>query len=128
MNGLPGVRGVGAAAWISIVLGAGAAPAQPPCEFTPAPAPGGRVSGLIVGMLAATLCDVLLPVFAGRLIDSLTINDGAQQDALRTALWALAVFVGLGLAYRAFREGAMYLWVILASSVMRRLSPASPPA
>ena len=55
MNGLPGVRGVGAAAWISIVLGAGAAPAQPPCEFTPASAADGRMPGLIVG------ADALLP-------------------------------------------------------------------
>ena len=58
MNGLAGVRGARAAALISVVLGAGAAAAQPPCEFTPAPDTGRRVSGLIVG------ADALLP--AGR--------------------------------------------------------------
>ena len=61
MTGLPGVRGVRAAALISLALGAGAgfAAAQPPpCEFTPAPDTGGRVPGLIIG------ADALLP--AGR--------------------------------------------------------------
>ena len=59
MTGSSGVRDVRAAVLISIVLGAGAAAAQPPpCEFTPAPDTGGRVPGLIIG------ADALLP--AGR--------------------------------------------------------------
>lgn len=55
MTGLSGVRGLRTAALISIVLGAGAAPAQPLCEFTPAADTGPRMPGLIIG------ADALLP-------------------------------------------------------------------
>ncbi|MXX87109.1 MAG: amidohydrolase family protein [Acidobacteria bacterium] len=58
MIGPPGVRGLRAAALISVVLGASASPAasQPPtCEFTPAGDAGGRMPGLIIG------ADALLP-------------------------------------------------------------------
>lgn len=55
MTGLPGVRGLRTAALISMVLGAGAAPAQPLCEFTPAADTGPRMPGLIIG------ADALLP-------------------------------------------------------------------
>jgi ATP-binding cassette subfamily B protein len=75
------------------------------------------VAGLVVGMLAATFCDILMPLAAGRLIDSLTVED----NALTNALWALAGFVALGLGYRGCRELAMYLWVALATRAMRSL-------
>ena len=79
------------------------------------------VAGLVVGMLIATIADVLLPVFAGRMIDALTVEEAARADNLPAALWALAIFVLLGVIYRGFREGCMLLWVALATRTMRRI-------
>ena len=74
---------------------------------------------LFATMFAATLCDVLLPVLAGRLVDSLT--EGGEGAGLTSAIGALAAFVGLTAAYHALREGAFRMWMHLASSVMRRI-------
>lgn len=79
------------------------------------------VAGLVVGMLVATISDVLLPVFAGRLIDSLTVEDAARGAQVPAALWALGIFVALGVIHRGFREGCMLLWVALATRTMRHI-------
>lgn len=72
-------------------------------------------------MLAATIVDVFMPVLAGRLIDTLTIDGGADGDRLRQALLAVGAFVGLAVAVHALRLTSFYMWVRLATKVMRRM-------
>lgn len=79
------------------------------------------VSGLVVGMLAATVCDVFLPVLTGRLIDALTGDLDAPGGGLTGALWAVGAFVGLTAAFHACREASYRLWLHLATRVMRRI-------
>ncbi|MGQ4273617.1 ABC transporter ATP-binding protein [Terrihabitans sp. B22-R8] len=61
--------------------------------------------GLIAGtMIAATLADIVIPVFAGRLVDAMT-NDANDRDAaLQAALWAFAGMAVLGFAMLVLRQ------------------------
>ncbi len=72
-------------------------------------------------MLAATIVDVFMPVLAGRLIDALAAGDTAAGDRLTAAIWAVAAFVGLAVAVHSLRLTSIYLWLRLATQVMRRI-------
>lgn len=52
-----------------------------------------RVAGAI---LLATLADVFIPFFSGRLVDALLLADTAREVALANALQAFGIMVGLG--------------------------------
>ena len=65
------------------------------------------LAAVVAGVLAWTLCDVLVPVFAGRLVDALSLPD--RMDGRRAALWALAGMTALGLGVVAGRH-----WTFLA--------------
>ena len=73
------------------------------------------VAGAYGTMLAATLCDVFIPVIAGNLIDALSAKSVAA------ALWALAAFVGLSAAFYGLREASYRFWIPLATKVMRQI-------
>lgn len=60
-----------------------------------------RVAGAI---LLATLADVFIPFFSGRLVDALLLTDQARDIALSRALEAFAVMVALGTAMVALRH------------------------
>jgi len=77
------------------------------------------LAGSFLTIFAATLCDVLMPVVAGRLIDALTV--GPADEAVKAAILALAAFVGLGLAAHACRLGSFKFWILLASKAMRAI-------
>jgi ATP-binding cassette subfamily B protein len=63
------------------------------------------VAAVCVGILAMTMADVLLPIYAGRLIDAVaptvtsggTVDGVAREASLQAALWSLAAMVALGL-------------------------------
>jgi len=76
-------------------------------------------AGVGATILAATLCDVLIPLFAGRLIDSLT--EQAGSEAVAAAIAALAAFIGLAVFSHAARQVSYKLWIRLATRVMRRI-------
>ena len=84
-----------------------------------------QVPGIFVAtgmtMLAATIVDVFMPVLAGQLIDTLTVDDAAADDRLRDALLAVAAFVGLAVGVHMLRLTSFYMWVRLATRVMRRM-------
>lgn len=59
------------------------------------------VAGVILAMLAATAADLLLPVFAGRLVDAVASRD--RDAALDAALGALGAMAALGVVMVTFR-------------------------
>ena len=71
-------------------------------------------------MLAATIVDVFMPVLAGRLIDALA-SDASDSARLRAALVAVGAFVGLAIAVHLLRVTSFYMWLRLATQVMRRI-------
>ncbi|MCB5175560.1 MULTISPECIES: ABC transporter ATP-binding protein [Microvirga] len=75
--------------------------------------------GLIVGtMMASTLADVFMPVFAGRLVDAITVGEADRDAALHAALVAFALMTGLGLVTIVMRHLAFYGIVELTLRVM----------
>jgi ATP-binding cassette subfamily B protein len=57
-----------------------------------------------LGVLAMTMADVLLPIYAGRLIDALAPAASGRAAALDRAIAALAAMVGLGLLMVVMRH------------------------
>ncbi|MCJ2129307.1 ABC transporter ATP-binding protein [Methylobacterium sp. E-045] len=76
----------------------------------------GLVSGLVAAITAATLADVFLPLYAGRLVDALSNADRAA--ALHAALSAFAAMVALGLVTLGLRHVAWALVVPLTLGTM----------
>jgi ATP-binding cassette subfamily B protein len=78
------------------------------------------VGGIVAGVLAQTATDVLMPVFAGWLIDA--VAQGAGSAAARSdALTALAALIGLALAVLVLRhltfQGVVRLTLRMMSEV-----------
>ena len=65
------------------------------------------LASVVAGVLAWTVCDVMVPVFAGRLVDALALPDRAEGR--RAAVWAVGGMTGLGLGVVAGRH-----WTFLA--------------
>jgi ATP-binding cassette subfamily B protein len=61
-----------------------------------------RVSWIAGLALVATFADVLMPLFAGRLVDAVS-GQGGRDAAVGSALWALGAMVALALAGVVFR-------------------------
>ena len=62
-----------------------------------------RVAG---GMLLATLADVFIPFFSGRLVDALLLDGATREVALSRALDAFGVMIALGVVMVALRHWA----------------------
>jgi ATP-binding cassette subfamily B protein len=54
------------------------------------------VTAIALSMIVATIADLFMPVFAGRMVDAIAMHDGTNRQALRTALSALASMLVLG--------------------------------
>src|ERR1700749_4529054 len=54
------------------------------------------VTGVACSMVVATIADLFMPVFAGRMVDAVPMHAGTHQQALRAALSALATMLLLG--------------------------------
>jgi ATP-binding cassette subfamily B protein len=63
----------------------------------------GRASAIACAMLLATLADILVPVFAGELVDAVATR-GHSAEALSAALRAFASIIGLGLVTVVLRH------------------------
>ena len=61
------------------------------------------VAGIAAAMMAATVSDVLMPVFAGRLVDAVGLIDADRDAARRAALAALAAILALGVVMIVMR-------------------------
>jgi ATP-binding cassette subfamily B protein len=54
------------------------------------------VTGVAFSMIVATIADLFMPVFAGRMVDAIAIHSTTHQQALHAALSALATMLLLG--------------------------------
>ncbi|CAO4142462.1 ABC transporter ATP-binding protein [Methylorubrum extorquens] len=83
----------------------------------------GLVSALVAAITLATLADVMLPLYAGRLVDALA---GAErQAALQAALSAFAIMTALSLATVLLRHVAWSLVVPLTLGTMSDIASQS---
>src|SRR5271155_1588775 len=54
------------------------------------------VIGIALSMVVATIADLFMPVFAGRMVDAVAMHAGTHRQALHAALSALATMLLLG--------------------------------
>ncbi|WP_428296580.1 ABC transporter ATP-binding protein [Hyphomicrobium sp.] len=74
------------------------------------------------GMLLATLADVFIPFFSGRLIDALLLDGATREVALARALEAFAIMAALGVAMVALRHWAWREVVPLSLAMMQDIA------
>ena len=92
-------------------------------------------TALIAGAVAlSTATDVLMPVYAGRLVDALALAGADRDAALNAALLALAAIVGLGALAIAMRHLAFIAIIRFTLKIMSDVAQepsiacsASPP-
>ncbi|MGI9487937.1 MAG: ABC transporter ATP-binding protein [Geminicoccaceae bacterium] len=70
---------------------------------------------LCVGVIGATLAEISVPVFIGRMIDALGMADASA------AWWALVLILSCRLLFHVFHKGGDYIWCFLAIGIMRRI-------
>ncbi|RDI57762.1 ABC transporter ATP-binding protein [Microvirga subterranea] len=80
------------------------------------------VALIVAAMMTSTLADVFMPVFAGQLVDAITVGAAERDAALRVALMAFAFMTGLGLVTIVMRHLAFYGIVELTLRVMNRVA------
>ena len=80
------------------------------------------VALIVVTMMASTLADVFMPVFAGRLVDAIAAGGADREAALHAALVAFGFMTGLGLVTIVMRHLAYYGIVELTLRVMGRVA------
>ncbi|HEX4507655.1 MAG TPA: ABC transporter ATP-binding protein [Alphaproteobacteria bacterium] len=77
----------------------------------------GLTAAIVAAMLLATVCESVIPLFAGRLVDALTLKAGAEAVAVRAVL----SIVALGLAGQAFRYVAFRTLSSASTRIMQRI-------
>ncbi len=81
------------------------------------------LAGALATMLAATVCDVFLPVLAGNLIDSLVeVSAESRPQQVRRAFTALAAVIAITAGFHLLREISYRFWIPLATVTMRRIA------
>ncbi|MGA8595155.1 MAG: ABC transporter ATP-binding protein [Bryobacteraceae bacterium] len=91
------------------------------------------VFAISVSMTLATIADLLLPVYSGRLIDAIAVSKASRIESLHKAETAVAVMVGLGLlligaryvAFMAITRLTVQLMSDIASEAFWRLQRLS---
>jgi ATP-binding cassette subfamily B protein len=79
--------------------------------------------GIAAAMVAATLTDVFLPIYAGNLVSAISAAAGGHDPrALRGAAMALGIMAALGLAQQILRYGAFIGIVRLTTEVMSEVA------
>lgn len=78
----------------------------------------GLVAIVAAGMLIATLADIFIPLFSGRLVDALLTGPENRDAGLSMALEAFAIMVGLGLTMVIFRHLAWMMVIPLTLAMM----------
>jgi ATP-binding cassette subfamily B protein len=74
-------------------------------------------AAIVIAMLLATVCESVIPLFAGRLVDALTLKVGAEAAAIHAVL---AIFA-LGLTGQVFRYVAFRTLSSASTRIMQRI-------
>jgi len=61
-------------------------------------------------MIAATMTDIFVPVYTGKIIDALARAEAPRADIVRQVIGYLAVFIGLGIAFAVLRSASSATW------------------
>ncbi len=69
---------------------------------------------LLVLMAVATITDVFVPVYTGKIIDVLVGGDAGDTGVMDEALLYLGIFAALAVAFNLLRWGAISLWAWFA--------------
>jgi ATP-binding cassette subfamily B protein len=80
------------------------------------------VAGVACSMVVATIADLFMPVFAGRMVDAIAMHTGTHREALRAALSALATMLLLGAILVAGRHLSLMGISRLTIRLMARLA------
>ena len=80
------------------------------------------VAGIALSMTVATVADLLLPVFSGRLVDAIASHSSAQPTGLRLAARAIVAMTGLGALLLAARYAALMGIIRLTLRLMSRFA------
>ena len=80
------------------------------------------VSAVASAMVIATIADLFMPVFAGRMVDAVALHAGTHRQALRSALSALITMLALGAVLVAGRHLAMMAICRLTIRLMARVA------
>ncbi len=87
---------------------------------------GWLVAGVSAAMITATVADLFMPVFAGRLIDAVATHAAhasvSKVQALHQALWALGSIAALGVVLVAGRYLALVAIIHLTLRLMSRFA------
>ena len=87
---------------------------------------GWLVAGVSAAMITATVADLFMPVFAGRLIDAVATHaahaSASKVQALHQALWALGSIAALGVVLVAGRYLALVAIIHLTLRLMSRFA------
>ena len=78
-----------------------------------------------LAITAATLADIFVPFFAGRLVDAVASTDLSREDALGQGLRALGAMAVLGFVFLLFRHWAWASVVPMTLRIMRRVAEGS---
>ncbi|HEY9345146.1 MAG TPA: ABC transporter transmembrane domain-containing protein, partial [Inquilinus sp.] len=76
------------------------------------------ITAAVGGVLASTGIDVVLPVFAGHMVDAIASGPGGYDAALQ----ALLTIVGLGIVYVALRDTVFRAIIRLTTRVMQAMT------
>jgi ATP-binding cassette, subfamily B, bacterial len=79
------------------------------------------VTGIAISMTVATVADLLLPVYSGRLVDAIA-SHSARTSSLPAAVQAIAVMTGLGAVLMAARYIALIGIIRLTLRLMSRFA------
>src|SRR5271170_7234229 len=80
------------------------------------------VAGVALAMTIATIADLFMPVFAGRIVDAVAVSHGTRSQALLTAVKALAAMLALGGVLVAGRHLALIGIIRLTLRLMSRFA------
>jgi ATP-binding cassette subfamily B protein len=80
------------------------------------------VAGIAVSMTVATIADLMLPVFSGRLVDAIALHGLTRAHAVHAAAAAIAIMASLGAILMAARYVAMLGIIRLTLRLMSRFA------
>jgi ATP-binding cassette, subfamily B, bacterial len=80
------------------------------------------VAGIALSMTVATIADLLLPVFSGRLVDAIALHNMTRTHAVHAAAAAIAIMAGLGTVLMTARYLALLGIIRLSLRLMSRFA------